>query len=190
MPNWDVIVHTDGSCWDGHGGAAAILETTQTRKRILVTRGEMEQSTNQRMELLAAIIALDRLWWKADKFRSARARRTKSVIIYSDSAYLVNCFKDGWIENWRRRGWRTSAGKEVKNRELWETLENLVVQYKRVAFVHIRGHQGNALNELADQHAVKTRISMAGRAARLRDEAPVVSSSGRVRRRKLRRPTA
>lgn len=188
--SWDAIVHTDGSCWDGYGGAAAILVNARTKKRILVTRGEMEHSTNQRMELLAAIIALDRLWWNVDFFKAARLRSRKRVIVYSDSAYLVNSFKDGWIENWRRGDWRTAAGKPVKNRELWETLENLVVQYRKVLFVHIHGHSGNPLNELADEHAVKARISMAGRAARLRDEPRGDARVGRRRRSKLKRPRA
>lgn len=116
------------------------------------------------MELMGAIIGLNRLWWRADKFESAKIRKRKVLVVYSDSAYLVNCFLQGWIPNWRRRDWRKADGKPVANREFWETLENLVEQYKEVRFVHVKGHNGTANNELADQQAVLARESMRGRA--------------------------
>lgn len=163
MNKYDVSIWTDGSNDKaGHGGAAAICLTRKGRVEI-VTYGQMTNATNQKMELMGAVIGLKRLWWNADPLVSARTRRSKRVLIYSDSAYLTNCFIEGWIEGWRRRGWRKSDGGEVKNREIWETLEALVIQYKEVKFVHVKGHAGNKNNELADHHAGLARISMVGR---------------------------
>lgn len=165
MNKYDVIVWTDGSNDKaGHGGAAAIC-ISKNGKMLKVTHGQMTGATNQKMELMGAIIALKRLWWNADPVVSARTRGSKRVLIYSDSAYLTNCFIEGWIEGWRRKNWRKYDGEEVKNREFWETLEALVIQYLEVKFVLIKGHAGNRNNELADYHAGLARVAMVGRDA-------------------------
>lgn len=158
----DAEVWTDGACdKDGFGGCAAVL-IAKNGKRLVLTDGSVA-TTNQRMELMAAIVGLNRLWWKADKFEARSVRRTKTVVIYSDSAYLVNCFLQEWIPAWRSRGWRKAGGGAVANQEYWETLENLVEQYKKVKFIHIKGHNGVPNNELADQQAVLARESMRSR---------------------------
>lgn len=164
MSGYDAYVWTDGSSdREGFGGCAAVLVTPRGRT-MTVTDGAYN-TTNQKMELMGAIIALKELWWRADHNQSAEIRARKRVLIYSDSAYLVNCFKEGWIDNWRRRDWRRGDGKPVKNREFWETLESLVIEYKKVSFIHIRGHQGNKYNERADEHASYARVSFKARKA-------------------------
>lgn len=163
----DAVIWTDGSCVKEVGGCAAIL-IARNGKIMIVTDGELPRTTNQRMELLAAVIGLRRLWWRADPDASARIRSKKRVEVYSDSAYLTNCFIEGWIPNWRRKNWKGTKGKSVKNRELWETLEALVDQYKEVKFYHVLGHSGHAMNEEADRQANLARISFATRSVRLK----------------------
>jgi ribonuclease HI len=160
---YDVVIWTDGSNDKaGHGGAAAVC-IARSGKMHIETYGQMTEATNQKMELMGAIIGLKRCWWNADPKASALKRSRKRVLIYSDSAYLTNCFIQGWIPNWRRKGWRNGEGNPVANQELWETLDALVSLYKEVKFVHVKGHAGNKNNELADQHAGLARISMVGR---------------------------
>jgi ribonuclease HI len=147
LTKFDAQIWTDGSQdKEGYGGCAAII-TVPSGKQLVLTSGALAPTTNQRMELLAPIIALNRLWWRSDPFHAAKTRSDKRVVIISDSAYLTNCFKQNWIVTWRRNDWITSKGAEVKNRVLWETLENLVVQYQEVKFVHVHGHNGDAMNE-------------------------------------------
>jgi ribonuclease HI len=167
MGKWDAEIWTDGSQdKNRYGGCAAII-VASSGKRMILTGGELSPTTNQRMELQAAIIALNGLWWRPHIKTSIAIRRKKSVIIYSDSAYLTNCFNQKWIEQWRKKKWITSTGDEVKNRELWEILDALVSMYKKVQFVHVKGHNGNVMNEIADQEAVKARIAFSIRGARL-----------------------
>lgn len=123
-------------------------------RTIEISGGAAVGHTNQTAELMAAIKALSRL---------SRKRRW-SVLVRSDSAYLVNCFREGWIENWRRKGWRHKGG-ERPNRTLWETLEALVA-FHDVEFEHVKGHSGDTYNERADRLAVAARE----RAVRLRNE--------------------
>jgi len=148
-----VIIFCDGSASykDKSGGWAALLIA---RGREKIVTGYEDQSTNQRMELMAAIGGLAAL---------KRTRRWK-VNLYSDSAYLVNCFKQEWIVNWRANGWMNYRNKPVVNRELWETLESLVALYD-VEFIHVKGHAGNILNERVDSAASEARrLGLATRA--------------------------
>jgi ribonuclease HI len=98
------------------------------------------------MELMAAIGAL------------AALKRTRcwKVKIYSDSAYLVNCFKQQWYLKWQANGWMNYRNKPVANRELWETLESLVVLFD-VEFEHVKGHAGHPINERVDRLASEAR---------------------------------
>jgi ribonuclease HI len=196
MNDYDVTIWTDGSNdSDGHGGAAAVC-IARNGKRQIVTHAEMSGATNQTMELMGAIIGLRRCWWDSDPIASGKKRRSKRVLIYSDSAYLTNCFIQGWIEGWRKRDWRRYDGKPVKNQALWETLESLVIMYKEVKFVHVKGHSGNKNNELADYHAGLARVSMVGRdknvqrlvvAGRVDEVAPDSRPKQKPRRRRARR---
>jgi ribonuclease HI len=144
----DVVIFTDGSASvaDKSGGWAALLIDSKGRERIIT--GYEADTTNQRMEIMAAIAALAAL---------KRTRRWK-VKLYSDSAYLVNCFKQHWYVKWRSNGWLNYRNKPVANRELWETLESLVVMYD-VEFIHVKGHAGHALNERVDGLASEARRS-------------------------------
>jgi ribonuclease HI len=103
--------------------------------------GGAPSTTNQRMELTAALEGL----------RSVRGGRRR-VDLYSDSAYLVNCFRDRWYLRWRRNGWRNAQGKPVGNRDLWEALIAAAEQHE-VTWHKVAGHAGDVMNERADQLA-------------------------------------
>ena len=139
-----VTIYTDGACSGnpGPGGWAALLlyGTPPDCKERVVTGAERE-TTNNRMELSAAIGALEVL------------REPCRVALHSDSAYVVNAFNDRWIDGWRRRGWRKSDKSPVLNRDLWE---RLIEQAERhdVTWIKVKGHAGNELNERVDRLAV------------------------------------
>jgi ribonuclease HI len=133
-----VIVHTDGACSGnpGPGGWGAILAFGDHKKELM---GGEPHTTNNRMELMAAISALEAL------------TRPCVVDIHTDSQYL----RDGimkWIKNWKRKGWRTADNKPVKNVDLWQRLEAALERHQ-VRWHWVRGHAGHALNERADQLA-------------------------------------
>lgn len=137
-PNPDeriVIVHTDGACRGnpGPGGWGAILRYGDSVKEL---RGGERLTTNNRMELLAAISALETL------------RRPSRVRLFTDSTYV----RDGistWIHNWKKRGWMTSARKPVKNVDLWQRLDSARGGHS-IEWIWVRGHDGNPDNERAD----------------------------------------
>ena len=131
----DVQIFTDGACSGnpGPGGWGAIIRYGKREKEL--TGGEA-LTTNNRMELTAAISALEAL------------TRNCSVDLYTDSNYL----RDGitkWIHTWRRNGWRTSDKKTVKNAELWQRLDRALGKH-RIQWHWVRGHAGHAENERAD----------------------------------------
>ncbi|HEY9057533.1 MAG TPA: ribonuclease HI [Aurantimonas sp.] len=133
-----VEVHTDGACSGnpGPGGWGAILRFNGAAKEL---KGGEELTTNNRMELTAVIEAL------------AALKRPCAVDLYSDSTYM----RDGitkWIHGWRRNGWKTADKKPVKNAELWQRLEAEKGRHE-VTFHWVRGHDGNELNERADELA-------------------------------------
>lgn len=134
-----VIVYTDGACSGnpGPGGWGAVLVCGERRREL---SGGEPRTTNQRMELTAAIEALRQL------------RRPCRVRLHSDSAYLVNCFRQRWFDAWRRNGWKTRDGKPVENRDLWEELLRLA-EIHRIEWVKVAGHSGDPLNERADRLA-------------------------------------
>jgi ribonuclease HI len=131
-----VVIHTDGGCAPnpGPGGWGAILEFGKHRKEL---KGGEAHSTNNRMELMAAISALEAL------------RRPCLVDIHTDSQYLRNGITS-WIKQWKRNGWRTAEKQPVKNVDLWQRLEAALERHT-VRWHWVRGHAGHALNERADQ---------------------------------------
>ena len=136
-----VVIYTDGACsgngrGDARGGWAAIL-VRQAEEREL--SGAEANATNQRMELRAAIEGLKAL--------PERSR----VTLYSDSSYVVNCFRDRWYEGWRMNGWRNSKKQPVANRELWEELLDLVESGHLVEFRKVVGH-ADKLGRTPDSH--------------------------------------
>jgi len=134
-----VTVYTDGACSGnpGPGGWAAII-IDRGQERVLT--GSDPRTTNQRMELTAAIEAL------------AAIPGRRRVHLYSDSAYLVNCFRDRWWERWERNGWIGAGKQPVANRDLWE---RLLAETRRheVVWHKVTGHAGDALNERVDKLA-------------------------------------
>lgn len=134
-----VIIYTDGACSGnpGPGGWGAILMYKGTKKEI---SGGMKNTTNNIMEITAVLEAL-----KCLKVES-------SVQVYSDSAYVVNAFKQGWIYNWIKKGWKTAGGESVKNKELWQELYSLTQKHK-VEFIKVKGHSDNEYNNRCDEMA-------------------------------------
>ncbi|MEM7192635.1 MAG: ribonuclease HI [Pseudomonadota bacterium] len=133
-----VIIYTDGACSGnpGPGGWGAILASGPHRKEI---KGGERQTTNNRMELTAAIEALEAL------------KNPSDVELYTDSNYLRGGITS-WIESWKRNGWRTAARKPVKNVELWQRLEEAASRHA-VNWHWVKGHAGHDENERADELA-------------------------------------
>lgn len=130
-----VTIYTDGACLGnpGPGGWAAILRYGEHEKEL---SGGLRETTNNRMELRAAVEALNAL------------KRPCRVEIYTDSSYL----RDGitkWVHGWQRNGWRTAAKQPVKNQDLWKALLAAVARHK-VDWQWTKGHAGDELNERAD----------------------------------------
>ncbi len=133
-----VIIHTDGACSGnpGPGGWGAILKFGAVEKEL---KGGESQTTNNRMELMAAIVALEAL------------TRDCEVDLYTDSQYLRGGVT-AWIHNWKRNGWRTADRKAVKNVDLWRRLEAALARHQ-IRWHWVRGHSGHDMNERADQLA-------------------------------------
>ena len=134
-----VIVYTDGACSGnpGPGGWAAVL---MKGDRIREIAGGEDHTTNNRMEMLAVIQALEIL------------TKPCAVRVHSDSAYIVNAFRQGWLANWKRNGWLTSTKKPVENRDLWERLDALT-RLHEVEFVKVKGHSDDTWNNRCDELA-------------------------------------
>ena len=134
-----ILVYTDGACSGnpGPGGWAAII-IDEGREREL--SGGERSTTNQRMELKGAIEGL------------AAIDGRREVALHSDSAYVVNCFRDKWYVRWQQNGWRNAQKRPVENRDLWEALIELSERH-RVSWHKVAGHSGDPLNERADQLA-------------------------------------
>ena len=131
-----ITVYTDGACSGnpGPGGFAAIIVEDGSER---VIAGAEPHTTNQRMELLGAIEAL----------ASIPGRRR--VEVYTDSAYVMNCFRDRWWEKWEANGWLGAGKKPVTNRDLWE---RLIAETRRhdVVWHKVKGHSGDVANDRVD----------------------------------------
>lgn len=138
----EVTIYTDGTARgnpDGQGGYGAVLLYTdpsgkQYRKEL--SEG-FAKTTNNRMELMAVIAALETL------------KRPCDVTLYSDSKYVTDAFNQHWIDGWRKRGWTKADRKPVLNRDLWERLLAAAAPH-RIRWVWVRGHNGNRENERCD----------------------------------------
>lgn len=130
-----VHAYTDGACKGnpGPGGWGVLLQAGPTRKELF---GGEAQTTNNRMELMAAIMALESL------------RKPCEVQLFTDSQYVLKGMTE-WLPAWKARGWKTADRKPVKNVDLWMRLEAALAQHK-VKWVWVRGHNGDAGNEAAD----------------------------------------
>ncbi|HEX5120254.1 MAG TPA: ribonuclease HI [Pseudonocardiaceae bacterium] len=144
-----VVIYTDGACSGnpGPGGWGAVLSYGGHEKELY--GAEAAPTTNNRMELTAPIQALDSL------------TRPSVVDIHTDSSYVRNGITS-WMRNWKRNGWRTSAGQPVKNADLWRQLETAVGRHQ-VEWFWVKGHAGDPGNERADRLATKGAREAAGR---------------------------
>lgn len=139
--NKKVVIYTDGACSGnpGPGGWGTILIYKDTKKEL---SGSNLQTTNNIMEITAVIEGLKLLKEPCD------------IEVYSDSAYVVNAFSQGWIYNWIKKNWQTSNKEPVKNKELWQELYALV-QKHNVKFIKVKGHSDNEFNNRCDELARK-----------------------------------
>lgn len=135
----EVVIYTDGACSGnpGPGGWGAVLLYKEKRKEI---SGAERQTTNQRMELLAAIKALSVLKYPC------------RVKLHSDSAYLINAFRQNWFKNWENNGWLTSKKTPVENKDLWQELLKLS-RVHQVEWIKVKGHADNVENNRCDELA-------------------------------------
>lgn len=133
-----VVIYTDGACKGnpGRGGWGALLEHNGVRKEL---KGGEAQTTNNRMEMMAAIVALETL------------KEPCAVLLHTDSTYVLKGLTE-WMPGWKARGWKTADKKPVKNQDLWQRLDAAVARHK-VEWKWVKGHAGNPGNERADQLA-------------------------------------
>ncbi len=140
-----VKIYTDGSARgnpDGPGGYGCVLQYTDSKGMLHereLSKG-YPKTTNNRMELMAAIAGLEAL------------NRPCDVELYSDSKYLTDTFNKGWIDSWIKRGWKKADKSKVLNRDLWERLLEAKEPHN-VEFIWVKGHDGNPLNERCDELA-------------------------------------
>ena len=130
-----VIIYTDGACRGnpGPGGWGALIKFVEVKKEIF---GGSKDTTNNQMELSAAIEGL------------AILKEPCSVELFTDSKYVMDGITQ-WIQNWKKNNWRTAAKKDVKNKELWKKLDELI-SYHQVQWHWVKGHSGDMGNETAD----------------------------------------
>ena len=135
-----IEIYTDGACRGnpGPGGYGAVLKYRRHRKEI---SGGFRETTNNRMEIFAAIAALEQLIEPCE------------ITLYSDSRYLVDAVSKRWLANWKRRGWIKADKPPVLNVDLWRRLEAAMAPH-RLKFVWVRGHASNAENNRCDELAV------------------------------------
>lgn len=134
-----VVIHTDGACKGnpGPGAYGAVLVCGKHRKEISAA---YRLTTNNRMELRAAIAALELLSEPCE------------VELHSDSKYLIDAIQQKWIDGWKRRGWRTAGKQAVKNQDLWQILTEAMAPH-RIHWQWVKGHAGHRENERCDQLA-------------------------------------
>jgi ribonuclease HI len=148
MPEPEVTVYTDGAC-SGNPGPGGWAWAAAPEGRPFASGAE-RHTTNQQMEIQAALEAV-------------RAFPTGRLLIVSDSTYVVNCFRDRWWEGWMRKGWVNSQRKPVANRDRWEALITLYrARAGEISFAWVKGHSGDAMNDLVDRLAVEAATSQRG----------------------------
>ena len=143
IPANAIVIYTDGGAINnpGPGGYGIVIEDNGVRNEI---SGGFRLTTNNRMEMTAAIVAL-----------KAVAGSGRPIVLHSDSSYLVNGITKGWAKGWRSRGWKKADGAPAMNPDLWAELL-ILLEKENVDFRWVKGHAGNELNERCDQLAVAT----------------------------------
>jgi ribonuclease HI len=149
-----ILIYTDGACSQNgtwKGGWGVVIVVGDENKILHTFDGSAIDTTNNAMELTAFKRALE--------FCHIHSNEDYEFIIYSDSAYILNCFDQKWYVNWRKNGWRNAKKEPVANKELWEsilwTYEELLSDNVDITLVKVKGHSGNKYNELADKLAVE-----------------------------------
>ena len=144
-----VIIYTDGACSPnpGIGGWGAILISNQHNLRTELSGSEVE-STNNRMELTAAIKALEAL------------KKPCIVELYTDSNYVKNAFEKNWLKNWQSNGWKSKGSKHIANKDLWLCLLEVSNKHE-VSWHWVKGHSNNPENDRCDELAVQARKNLA-----------------------------
>lgn len=134
-----VTIYTDGACSGnpGPGGWGAILLYKEQTKEL---SGFEQETTNNRMELKAVIEAVRAL------------KAPCEISVHTDSAYVCNAFRQGWLDNWSRNGWKTASKKPVENQDLWRALLDALQEHD-YAFIKVKGHSDNSFNNRCDELA-------------------------------------
>ena len=134
-------IYTDGACSGnpGPGGWGAVIFDQDNKQKNI--SGSEKNTTNNRMELLAAIMSLKKI------------KTNSEVVIFTDSTYVKNGITE-WMKNWKKNGWKNSSKKPVKNKDLWEKLDKLC-ETNNVSWKWVKGHSTNEFNNLADELATK-----------------------------------
>lgn len=141
----NVEIYTDGACSGnpGRGGYGAVLRFKKSTGEYItkeLSQG-FELTTNNRMELLAVIVALETL------------KTACSVVLTSDSKYVLDALTKGWVDGWQANNWKNSSKKPVKNIDLWKRLLSAMKPHT-IEFVWVKGHNGHEFNEICDRLAV------------------------------------
>ena len=136
----NVEIHTDGACRGNPGPGGYGVVMVSGKHRLELSQG-YRRTTNNRMELLAAVAALEAL------------KSPCRVKFVSDSLYVINAMKKGWLLGWKSRGWLTASKQPVKNKKLWKRLEEAAAPHQ-IDWTWIRGHSGHRENERCDELAV------------------------------------
>lgn len=139
----DILIYTDGSCDmnrknNGIGGFSAIIYRD---KMPLFISGYAEQTTNQRMEMMAVISALEYI------------TEPSKITLCTDSAYIYNCIEQKWYSTWRKNGWVNANKQPVANKDLWERMLNRLEFHENVKFVKVKAHKDNPFNNKCDELA-------------------------------------
>jgi len=134
-----IKIFTDGACSGnpGPGGWGAILQWNDHEKEL---KGGEPDTTNNRMEMMAVIKALSAL------------KKSSDVTLYTDSKYVQNGIEE-WLPNWKAKGWKTTTKKPIKNQDLWEQIDSLILLHS-IKIIWVKGHSGHEMNERVDKLAV------------------------------------
>lgn len=147
-----VVIYTDGAARgnpDGPGGYGAILQYTDKNGQLHEKElsAGYEKTTNNRMELMGVIAALEEL------------RVPCEVELHSDSQYIIRAFNDGWLKSWIKKGWKKADGKPVLNIDLWQRLLKAAEPHS-ITWIWVRGHHGHPENERCDALATRAADSL------------------------------
>ena len=142
-----IEIYTDGACsqngtWAGGWASVMVIDGEQ----VAIFGGGEKNTTNNRMEMMAFLCAVE----------GTKHRSKDEYVIHTDSAYIVNAFKQGWIDSWIKNGWKNAKKQPVANQDLWQQI--LEIRPKEELNINkVKGHAGNKFNEVADDHAVMWR---------------------------------